>query len=97
GAPAQTTGTFTDPGVFFTVPCEWMARDHTGKSITVRSAPARTAVSMTRPTTPRDRADTASRSPNIPSVDSETVVTTRMSTAVHCSIAAWIIRLSPGG
>jgi hypothetical protein len=37
GAPAQTTGTFTEPGVFFTVPCEWMARDHTGKSIAVRS------------------------------------------------------------
>ena len=51
---------------------------------------------MTRPTTPCARADTASSSPNIPSVDSDVVVTTRMSPGSQTSIAAWIIRLSPG-
>ena len=37
-APAQTTGTFTDPGVALTVPCADTAFDQTGKSIVVRSA-----------------------------------------------------------
>ena len=51
---------------------------------------------MIRPTTPWARADTPSSSPNIPSVDSEVVVTTRTSPGWQTSIAAWIIRLSPG-
>ena len=38
----------------------------------------------------------ASRSPNMPSVDSEVVVTTRTSPGLQTSIDAWIIRLSPG-
>ena len=32
-APAQTTGTLTEPGVAFTVPCALTAFDQTGKSI----------------------------------------------------------------
>ncbi|AKJ15142.1 hypothetical protein ABB07_35305 [Streptomyces incarnatus] len=51
---------------------------------------------MTRPRTPRRFSAVANSSPNIPSVDGEVVVTTRMSPAPHCSTAAWIIRLSPG-
>src|SRR5262249_61787544 len=52
--------------------------------------------SITRPTTPCARADSASNSPNIPSVDSDVVETTRMSPFWQNSIEAWIIRLSPG-
>ena len=80
GAPAQTTGTFTEPGVSFTVPCEWMAPcDHTGKSIAVRSATSRTPASMTSPPrrarAPRRRADRRTCRRWIRT----TVVTTRMS------------------
>ena len=51
-APAQTTGTFTDPAVALTVPCAEMAFAQTGKFIAVRSAVSRTPASMIRPTTP---------------------------------------------
>src|SRR5262249_23156780 len=94
-APAHTTGTLTHPAVALTVPCALMALDHTGKFIAVMSRTSRTPASMTRPATPRACADTASSSPNIPSVDSAVVVTTSTSPAWHHSSAAWIIRLSP--
>src|SRR5437867_12279088 len=95
-APAQTTGTLTDPGVAFTVPCALIALAHTGNPIAVMSVTSRTPASITRPATPRARADTASSSPNIPSVDSDVVVTTSTSPVRQTSSAAWIIRLSPG-
>ena len=69
-------------------PLSEIAFAHTGKSIVVRSATSRTPASMTGPTAPCARADTASRSPNIPSVDSDVVVTTRMSPGLQTSIAA---------
>ena len=81
-APAQTTGTLTEPGVALTVPWALIALAQTGNSIAVRSATSRTPASMIRPTTPCARADTASSSPNIPSVDSDVVVTTRTSPAL---------------
>ena len=40
-----------------------IARDHTGKSISCRSATSRTPASMTKPLTPRTCAEVASRSP----------------------------------
>src|SRR5688572_3014889 len=89
-------GTFTDPAVALTVPCADTAFDHTGNSIFVKSATSRTPASMIKPTTPWARAETARSSPNIPSVDSDVVDTTRMSPGRQTSIAAWIIRLSPG-
>src|ERR1700682_1222839 len=95
-APAHTTGTLTEPAVLLTVPCALIALDHTGNAIAVRSATSRTPASMIRPTTPCARAETASSYPNIPSVDSDVVVTTSTSPGRHSSIAAWIIRLSPG-
>src|SRR5436190_189537 len=78
-APAHTTGMFTDPGVALTVPWALMAFAQTGKFIAVMSVTSRTPASITSPTTPRARAETASSSPNIPSVDSAVVVTTRTS------------------
>src|SRR5262245_18413055 len=89
-------GTLTEPAVAFTVPCAETAFDQTGKFISVRSLTSRTPASMTKPTTPCARADSARSSPNIPSVDSEVVDTTRMSPFWQNSIEAWIIRLSPG-
>jgi hypothetical protein len=71
-----------------TVPCAEIAFAHTGNSIVVRSATSRMPASMIRPTAPCARADTASRSPNIPSVDSDVVVTTRISPGLQTSIAA---------
>jgi len=65
-----------------------MAFAQTGKSIAVISVTSRTPASMTRPATPRARDDTARSSPNIPSVDSDVVVTTSMSPARHSSSAA---------
>ena len=63
GAPAQTTGTLTEPGVFFTVPWAHTALDQTGKHMAVRSLTSRTPVSATSPAAPRARAEVASRSP----------------------------------
>src|SRR3546814_12539372 len=40
-APAQTTGTFTLPSVFLTVPCAKTALDQTGNCISVRSRTSR--------------------------------------------------------
>ena len=94
-APAHTTGMFTDPAVAFTVPCALIAFAHTGKFIAVMSVTSRTPASMTRPDAPRARDETASSSPNIPSVDSAVVVTTSTSPSRHSSSDAWIIRLSP--
>ena len=79
----------------FTVPMAEMAFAQTGKSMAVRSATSRTPALITSPATPRARSEVASRSPNMPSVDSAVQVTTRTSPAWHSSIAAWIIRLSP--
>src|SRR5262245_49591086 len=96
-APAQTILTLTDPGLALTVPCAETAFDQTGKSIAVRSATSRTPASITSPTILCARHEVASNSPNIPSVDSEVVATTSASPGRQTSIAAWIIRLSPGG
>ncbi len=57
---------------------------------------SRTPPVVTRPRTPRCCSWVANSSPNEPSSDGETVVTTRMSPGCVCSIAAWIMRLSPG-
>jgi hypothetical protein len=62
-APAQTTGTLTDPRVALTVPWADTAFDQTGKPILVRSSTSRTPASMTRPRQPRAMAEVASRSP----------------------------------
>ena len=78
----------TEPAVALTVPCADTAFDQTGKSISVRSFTSRTPASIMRPTTPCARADSASNSPNIPSVDSDVVDTTRMSPFWQNSIAA---------
>ena len=72
-----------------------MAFDHTGKSIAVSSLTSRTPASMIKPSTPCATSDVASSSPNMPSVESDSVVTTSTSPGWHTSIAAWIIRLSP--
>jgi hypothetical protein len=65
-----------------------MAFDQTGKPMAVMSATSRTPASMTSPATPRACADTASSSPNIPSVDSDVVETTSTSPARQSSSAA---------
>ena len=65
--PAQTTGTFTEPSVAFTVPRAQIARDQTGNFIADSVATSRTPASITSPRAPRARYDVASRSPNIPS------------------------------
>ena len=62
-APAQTTGTLTEPSVSLTVPCAETAFDQTGKPISVRSRTSRTPASMTSPRQPRAIAEVASRSP----------------------------------
>ena len=46
-APPSTTGTFTDPGLAFTVPWHDTWRDHTAKPIARSSAVSRTPASMT--------------------------------------------------
>src|SRR5580658_1710940 len=94
-APAHTTGIFTDPAVALTVPCALMALDHTGKSMAVSSLTSRTPASMINPRTPCATREVASKSPNMPSVESEPVVTTRTSPGWHTATAAWIMRLSP--
>ena len=95
-SPAMTIGTLTLPPVAFTVPCAETAADHAGKPISRSSAVSRMPQFVTMPRTPRCLSAVANSSPNIPSVDGEVVVTTRMSPSPHCSTAAWIIRLSPG-
>src|SRR4030095_275881 len=96
-APAQTISTFTDPGLALTVPCAEIALAQTGKSIAAMSAESRTPASITSPAIPLARQEVARRSPNIPSVDSDVGATTSTSPVAQTSIAAWIIRLSPGG
>jgi len=94
--PAHTTGTLTDPGVAFTVPCAEMALAHTGNFISVSSLVSRTPASMIKPATPWAWHEVPSKSPNMPSVDSEVVTTTKTSPGLQTSIEAWTIRLSPG-
>src|SRR5690606_1651295 len=94
--PPIVTGTFTEPGVAFTVPWALTAADHTGKPIACSSATSRTPASITRPRTPLCCRAVANSSPNIPSVDGDVVATTSTSPGRHCSTATWIIRLSPG-
>src|SRR5947199_64740 len=66
-APAQTTGTFTEPRVALMVPLALMARENTGNFVAVRSLTSRTPPSMTRPRAPRARKLVANRSPKKPS------------------------------
>ena len=72
-----------------------IALAHTGKSISVRSSTSRTPASMTRPTR-RARAETASRSPNIPSVLTGRGGHDQDVARWHSSTATCIIQLSPG-
>ena len=69
----HTIGTFTDPGVAFTVPEAWIARDQTGRPKRRRSEMSRTPASTTTPAHPRAITDVASNSPNIPFVEGEVV------------------------
>ena len=89
-------GTFTDPGVLFTVPWHDTWRVHTGNPISRSSVVSRTPASMTSPRTPRAISDDASSSPNIPCVEGAVVVTTSTSPGQQTSTAAWIMMLSPG-
>src|ERR1035437_2446703 len=95
-APAQTTSTLTQPAVALTVPWAEMAFAQTGKFMAVSSLVSRTPASMANPTTPCARQLSPSNSPNMPSSDSEVVATTKTSPGATTSMAAWIIRLSPG-
>jgi hypothetical protein len=73
-----------------------MARDQTGKRISVKVLTSRQPASMTSPTTPHTVTEVASRSPNMPSVLSEVHATSSTSPLRHCSIATCSIQLSPG-
>ena len=95
-APAQTTGTFTEPSVALIVPLALIALLHTGKPIAVRSFTSRTPPSMTRPRAPRALKLVASRSPKKPSLHSAVTAATTMSPGRICSAATCIIQLSPG-
>jgi hypothetical protein len=87
-APAQTMGTFTLPAMVLVVPCADTVRDHAGKAMAESSAVSRTPASITRPATPCARHDSASNSPNIPSVLADVVETTSTSPGWTTAIAA---------
>jgi hypothetical protein len=78
-AAAHTIGTLTLPGLVFEVPCDDTALDHTGNPSDVISLVSRTPASMITPATPCAMHDSASSSPNIPSVDSDMVAMTSTS------------------
>ena len=78
------------------MPLAEIARDQTGKPISVSAFTSRQPASITSPITPRATSEVASSSPNMPSVLSEVQPTTSTSPFWHCSTATWIIQLSPG-
>ena len=90
-------GTLTDPNVALTVPWADMAVDQTPKPIARRSRVSRTPASITIARHPRAMADVAKRSPKYPMSQGAVGARTMMSPCCNCSIATWIIQLSPGG
>src|SRR6185503_9198992 len=95
-APAQTTGTLTEPSVDFTVPLALIARANTGNFISVSSRTSRTPPSITSARHPRARNDVASSSPQKPSSESALQAATITSPFCSCLTTTCSIQLSPG-
>ena len=97
GAPAQTIGTLTEPSVALTVPCANTAFDQTGKPICREVAHVAHAGIDDQPATAARHRRGGEQVAEIAVLAGLVGASTRMSPACNCSIATWIIQLSPGG
>jgi hypothetical protein len=95
-APAQTTGTLTEPSVSLTVPCAEIALDQTGKPISRGPHIAHARVDD-QPAQPARLRRGGQKSPKYPASEGEVGASTRTSPGLICSMATCTIQLSQGG